>query len=259
MSGNGFYDSTGGVYAPKSVETWDDYDASSASVDWDGYTEWQATPLLPLTFTTNVIDYGSVEYINYLVNVNASNPVDLTVNYSQTVDSAGELVSPSTINVSPSTASLTAGYGRYWQVTVSCDRDSASLPIPTISAITTSLSTTKTQTILQDVDSSTLSGTTGVRSLPTLETIGTVSSIVTQAHASTSEAYVANDYVASGYFEAATFKLPVILADKTTLPIVLNIYDANASNAIADCVFDAVIQGLPKLSSDANGNTVEAT
>ena len=258
MAGNGFYDNTSGKYTPKSVETWDDFDASSAGLSWDGYTEWQATPLLPLTFTTNVIDFGSSVYLNYLVGVNASNPVDLTINYSDSL-SGGNLVSPSTINVSPNTASLNAAKGRYWQVTVSCDRDSASLPLPLITGITTRLSNRSIEEVLQSKDSSTLSGTTGVRQLDSLATIGTISTLVAQPHASSGEDYVASSYVASDYVETAVVKLPVILLDKTTSPPTLNIYDANASNVAVDCVFDAVIKGLPQLSSNSAGNTVEAT
>lgn len=259
MSGNGFYDNTSGEYTPKSVETWDDFDASSAGLSWDGYTEWQATPLLPLTFTTRVIDFGSSVYLNYLVTVSASNAVNLTVYYSDTVDSAGALVSPSNVSVTPNTANLDAKKGRYWQVTVSCDRDSASLPLPTITNITTRLSARTIEEVIQSLDSSTLGGSTGIRQLSTLTSIGTISTLVAQPHSSAGAEYVESSYVSSGYVEAATTKIPAILIDKTTSPPTLNIYDINASNSVTDCVFDAVIKGLPKLSSNSAGNTVEAT
>lgn len=259
MSGNGFFDNTTGQYTPKSVETWDDYDASSAGLSWDGYTEWQATPLLPLTFTTNVIDYGESIYLNYLVTASASNPVNLTVYYSDSIDSAGALVSPSSVSVTPSTASLDAKKGRYWQVTVSCDRDSATLPLPTINSIVTRLSSRTIDETIQSLDSSTLSGSTGIRQLSALDNVGTISTLVTQPHGAAGEDYVTSSYVASGYVETASIKIPVILINKSTSPPTLNIYDANASNVAVDCVFDAVIKGLPKLSSNSAGNTVEAT
>ena len=260
MSGNGYYDVGQAQYLPKSVETWDDYDASSAGVDWDGWTEWQGTPDLPLTFTTTPIDFGSSQLLNYLVDLDTNFPANITVNYGDTVDSSGGSIdSPSTINVTPS-ASLNAVKGRYFQFTISVDRDSAGLETPYIARIDTALSAETVQRTVTDINSNTLSGSTGVRQLESIAGIGTVSSLITQVHLPSSDPYVASSYVASDYFVlGATTETPIIYIDKSTTPPTLYIYDMDAygKRKAVDCTFDAVVLGLPALVSTALGSIEE--
>ena len=262
MAGNGYYDKYFGEYFPKSVETWDDYQASSAGDDWDSLTTWQGTPLLPLTFTSKVFDFGREEYLNYILDIQASNPADVTVRYGDTIDSAGGSIdSYSTISVTPNQSGLTAVKARYFQFVLSIDyADSAGdSELPVFRSVTANLSAERQTVTLTDIVSSTLSGSTGIRQLNNLPQIGSVSSIVVTPHLPVTN-YVADSYVASGYIETAvTTSTPVIYIDKSTSPITLYIYDIDSygKRKSVDCTFDAIVTGNLAMSSDATGSIRE--
>lgn len=259
MAGNGYYDPDQGLYLPKSVETWDDFTGSSAGDDWDSMTSWEGTPALPLTFTSGILDFGSSELLNYILTIDANYPANTTVSYGETVDSSGGAIdSPSTINVTPS-SSLNAAKGRYWQFQVSVDRDSASQFLPYIQSVDVKLSGETVQRTITDINSNTLSGSTGVRQVAALQGIGTVSSMICQPHLPSADPYVADSYVAADYFEGATPETPYIFIDKTTTPPTLYIYDIDTygKRKAVDCVFDAIAVGLRSLTSDSDGNIKE--
>lgn len=262
MAGNGQYDSVLGQYVPISQDTWADYDASSTGNDWDSWTSWQNNPLLPLTFTTRVIDYGVSTYLNYIVNVETNYPFYTTVYYSDTVDSAGALVSPSSLSVSPS-QSLSGIKARYFQFTVSVDRDSAGLDLPYISNITTSLTQEFVSQYMTDINTQDLNYTTITKGsvtevyydLPTVTGIGKIVSALLQPQI-LYDVYVTADYVASGYTDDLRY-VPVIALDKSTDPLRIRVLGVNTDSQTSpdiDCVFDAQFQGLAALASDSNGN-----
>jgi len=268
MAGNGYFD---GIYYPSSVETW-----SSLTGGWDTYTDWAYTPNLPLTFTGDVIDAGRSEYINYCTNVSSNYPVDITVKYSDSIDSAGDLVSPTTISVTPN-QTLSGAKGRYWQFTVSVDRDSASQEVPVINNISHNLRNAYVTVPFNNIDSSTLSGSVGQRSLDLTTDLSSITGAVIQpllpivTVAPSTSVYVngTGDYVASGYVEELYFGgssssgtlsgRPQVYIDKTTDPITLYIYDFDTYGKTKqiDCTFDAIVTGLPKLISNSDGNIRE--
>ena len=247
MAGTGYFGRTTGVYRPLSVETWDDY------TSWDSFTGWTGTPVLPLEFTTAVTDYGSSTLLNFSVEAETSDPFTTTISYSDTVDSAGALISPSTVTITPNTSSISAIKARYWQFKITIDADSAgALTGPDISSITTSLSEETVTRTLTDIDSSSLGGSVGLRELPTVPGISGITSLIAQPHAQTAD-YVAAGYVDAGYAAQGLLSIPVVLIEKST-PVILHIYDAELSNSPADCVFDALITGLPAITSNGVGN-----
>lgn len=260
MAGNGYY--AEGLYQPKSTQTWD-----NLTGNWDAYVGWSFTPDLPLTYTTNIIDVGQSQYVNYDCEVSATYPVNITVQYGDTIDSSGGSIdSPSTINVTPN-QSLTGAKGRYWQFTISVDyADSAGTDIPTIGSITTNLKSGVETVNVSGVDSSTLSGSVGERQLSAISKIGAVTGAVVTPHTATSTGtYVAANYVASDDSAAELYveeveselRVPHIALDKTTDPITLIIRDLNTyGKTKIDCTFDAVLTGLPTIQSDGNGNIV---
>jgi len=261
MAGNGYYDKTARTYLPKSVETWDDYQGTSAGDDWDSWTSWQGTPLLPLTFTTTITDYGSTELLNYYFNINASAPADIEVRYGDTVDSSGGSIdSYSTLTITPGSTGLTAKKARYWQFKVTLDyADSAGDGvIPAIYSLDSQLNAERVTKTLSDIDSSTLSGSTGVRQISAIAGIGSIASIVTQAHLVTTT-YVADSYVADDYVEETVSTVtPAIYVDKSTDPVTLNIYDIDSygKRKSIDCTFDAIVTGSVTMVSDNLGNIV---
>lgn len=259
MPGNGYYDKTARTYLPKSTETWDDYQASSAGDDWDSWTDWQGTAVTPLEFTTTITDYGSSEILNYYFDINATAPADVEVRYGDTVDSAGGSIdSYSTVSVTPNSTGLTAKKGRYWQFKVSIDYlDSAGDGvIPAIFGLNSTLSAERVTKTIADIDSSTLGGSLGARQLPSTSGISSVVSIITQPHTVSSN-YIADSYVASGYVETATTTAtPAIFVDKTTDPVTLNIYDIDSygKRKTMDCTFDAIVTGNVAMVSNAVGS-----
>lgn len=259
MAGNGFF--AEGIYQAKSTETWNDLSAG-----WDTYTSWQLTPATPLTFTTGIVDFGRKEDLNYLVSVNASHPVNITVNYGDSIDSSGGSIdSASTISVTPS-QSLSGVSARYFQFTISVDNDSASDIAPVIESISTDLRTGKRIETISSINSATLSGSTGVRQLSVNASLSKITGAVCQPLIASTK-YVADGYVESDdsagevYVTSITTLVgrPQIYLDKSTDPITMYIYDFDTygKEKATDCTFDAVITGLPGLQSNADGNIEE--
>ena len=253
MAGNGYF--AEGRYQAKSTETW-----ASLTGGWDTYTSgWNLTPDLPLTFTTGVVDFGRIELLNPLVEISANHPVTTTIYYGNTVDSSGGSIdSPSSVTVSPS-SSVSSINARYFQFAVSVDYgDSSGVgPVPSISSIRTDLSARLTQITKDSIDSSTLPGSVGERELEVADLAGVKTAIITP-HV-VSNTYVTSGYVTSGYVSSTgTVSIPIVAIDKTSSPVVVNIYDADTyGKTKIDCVFDAVLEGLPVVESDANGNIRE--
>ena len=249
MSGNGFF--TDGIYQPYSSETWADLTGG-----WDTYSSsWNLTPGLPLEFTTNVFDFGRNDYVSYLVAWTGQGQSTTTVYYGDSIDSAGAIVTPTTITANPGDT-LSPVRGRYFQFKLSIDyEESAGTGRPFIANIAPSLSSEKVNITKADLNSSTLGGSVGERQLTIEENIQTVTSIITQPHYS-STTYMADGYVAADYTEVGDIAMPKILVDKSTTPITLNIFelDTFGKTKRIDCVFDAVITGIAPLKVSPNGS-----
>jgi len=260
-TGNGYY--AEGRYQPKSTQTWDDLTGN-----WDAYVGWGFTPALPLTYTTNIVDFGAIEYINFLTNVECTGNLTTTVYYGNTIDSSGgaiDGVSSVTYNVGDTPVAVKA---RYFQFAFSLNyEDSAGGETPNIFSIDTNLSTKKITVSLDSIDSSTLNGSVGQRELVIEQSVAGISTAVITPHLTTvTTRYVATDYVASDdsagelYVEESTTTgvIPYVAIDKTTDPITLNIYNLDTYGKTAiDCTFDAFVTGLPAMTVDATGNIVE--
>lgn len=253
MAGNGYF--AEGQYQAKSTETW-----ASLTSGWDTYTSgWNLTPDLPLTFTTSVVDFGRIELLNPLIEVVANHPVTTTIYYGNTVDSSGGSIdSPSSVTVSPN-SSVSSINARYFQFAISIDYgDSSGIgPVPALSSLRTDLSARLTQITKDSIDSSTLSGSVGERELEVADLAGVKTAVITP-HV-VQNIYVTSGYVTSGYVSGSgSVSIPLIAIDKTASPIVVNIFDVDTyGKTKIDCVFDAVLEGLPTVASDANGNVRE--
>lgn len=254
MAGNGYF--ADGVYQALSTETWADL-----TNGWDTYNDtWTLTPDLPLEFTTQIFDFGRVDYVSYLLSWQGIGASTTTVYYGDTVDSTGgDIDSPTTITATPGDT-LSPVKARYFQFKISIDYfDSAGAEeAPTITNIRPQLTSQKVNITKADLNSSTLGGSIGERQLTIEENIQTVTSIITQPHFSSS-LYVADDYVASDYVEAGNIPMPKILVDKTTSPITLNIFelDTFGKTKRIDCVFDAMISGIAPLTVTPNGSITQ--
>ena len=254
MAGNGIF--AGGLYQPDSIETWD---GDSAGYQWDDLTSWNQTPNLPLTYTTAVIDTGRIEQWLPLTTVNKQGQLSTTIYYGNTVDSSGGAIDSPTSVTYTAGDSVSAIKARYFQFTFSVDyADSSGVePTPTISSIQTDMNTEKEFASFDSIDSSTLGGSLGARQLVVDQPI-TPTTVTIQPHLPGSDPYVATGYVDGGYVTTTATSRPVVYINKSSTPIVLNIYelDTFGKTKTIDCTFDAIIQGLPNATVDAAGNIV---
>jgi hypothetical protein len=275
-SGNGYFDTEAGFYKPKSIETWADLTADSTGNDWTGLSTWAGTPSLPLEYTTDVVDYGSKALVNYFVNVGSNYPVNITVYYGDTVDSAGGSIdSPGTINVIPN-QTLSAVKARYFQFKISIDYDDSAgsdIETPYFSSINYKVSRETKQQFITDLDTSTLpSGGNSYddnrfRELTGITGISGFTSIITQVQrlerkyvegTTPTDYYVGpDDSTYDLYVQETTFTSVDVYVDKEPTPP--RLYISTPQGDITDCVIDAFVTGLPGIESDANGNIVQST
>lgn len=259
MAGNGFY--AEGVYQPFSQESWDDLaTADSAGYtgpnDWDTWTEWNLTPRYPLTFTTPIIDAGRIDTFLPLCNYGGTGNVTITVQSGNTVDSSGGAIdSPASVTINNGD-DVSAIKARFFQYTFSTTfEDSAGgNDRPVITSIDTTLFGEKESATFESIDSSTLSGSTGQRTLVVDKPI-TVTTVTTMIHNPDTSPYFVDSgdsaggiYVADDYVTAGVATRPVMYVDKTSTNPVLHIYDTNSADGATrvDVTFDAVVQGVPK-------------
>lgn len=249
----GFYKE--GVLQPYSIETWDARD--SAGYTWDDWTDWNGTPDLPLTFSTAIVDAGRIDKFMPLTDVTTNGQIATTIYYGDTVDSTGGAIdseSSVTYSIGDAVEAIKARYFRF-EFSIGYEDSAGVNDRPVITNIITDLTSEKQLATFDSIDSSTLPGSVGARTLTVDQPISPTALVVTP-HVPDAPVYVADDYVASGYTVLGTAIKPVIYIDKSTSPITLYIYnlDTYGKNSGTDCVFDAMVQGIPKATVDAQGN-----
>jgi hypothetical protein len=242
MPGTGYYENAAQAYFTKGTETWASY------ATWTAFTSWKGTPNSTLQFTTGIYDLGKIDWVNCVLEIDATLPASTTIFYGTTVDSAGTSIQSATsYSVIPSQSTVNALYGRYFQFQINLSQDSANDAEPIIFSIEPTLKT-ELETITQaDIVTSTLTGTVGQRNLAFNAPTGKIVNILTQAH------------IQNLGDSALDNEVPLVLVNKSTTPVVLNIFDADSygKRKRIDCRLDVQAQYLPELSSDADGNIKE--
>jgi hypothetical protein len=242
MPGTGYYDASQNAYLAKSTETWTSY------ATWSAFANWAGTPTSTLQFTTRVYDTDKIDWTNYIMRIDATLPVSTTIYYGNTVDSAGgSIQSASSYAVTPNQSTVNALYGRYFQFEFNLSQDSAADDAPAIISINVNFNRTIRSVTQANIDTNTLSGSAGLRNLTFNVNTGKIVNIFTQAHTQ------------SLGDSAQDSEVPIVLVNKSSTPVVLNIFDADSygKRRRIDCRLDIQAQYLPKLSSDANGNITE--
>ena len=250
MAGNGYF--ANGIYQAKSTETWD-----NLTNGWDTYSSWALSPSLPLTFTTAIQDYGRIDKVLPLTQVVKQGQMSTTIEYGNTIDSAGGVIDGATSVVYNNGDTVQPITARYFQFTFSLNYlDSAgSEPTPFFGNIQSDLNAEKQMATFDSIASSTLPGSVGVRQLALSQPIS-ATVVTTAPHITNSQPYVLTGYVADGYLETGTVSRPVIYINKSTDPITLNIFelDTYGKTKNIDCTFDAIVSGLPTAVVDTDGN-----
>lgn len=242
MPGTGYFDRTTKTYKSLPTETWASY------TNWSTFTSWAGTPSDSVSFTTTIFDAGKIDWHNTLVDIEASLPADVTIYAGETLESAGQIDIATTTTVTPSTSPVAATYGRYFQFTITLNRDSALQNDPEITSINVNFNS-DTDTITQsDIDTSTLGGSVGARELTFNQPVGKLTNVLVQPH------YTGLDD------SAGESQSPVVYIDKSSTPTILNIFnmDTYGKRTRMDCVVDVQAQARPRLVSDEFGSIEEA-
>ena len=241
MPGTGYFDSDSNAYLTKGTETWSSY------ATWTAFTDWAGTASSTLQFTTEIYDLGRIDWVNCVLEIDATLPASINISYGSSLDSAGSIVSATTYAVTPNQNSVNALYGQYFKFEINLSQDSANDVAPAIFSIEPKLKT-EIKTVTQaNIDTSTLTGSVGQRNLTFNVPTGKVINILTQAHTQ------------SLGDSAQDSEVPMVLVDKSSTPVVLNIYDADSygKRRRIDCRLDVQAQCLPELFSDLEGNIRE--
>ncbi len=253
MSGTGYYSKDEGLYKALPTRQWDDYD--SAGLQWDSWVQWDENPGTSVAFTTEIFDLDERKTFAPLVDIDASMPAKVTVITGDTVDSSGGTIdSATTETFIPNQTGITTKTARFVQMTVTIEQDSGGVEIgesdtPYIRRIQPNfLSQFNTQDF-DNIDTSTLSGSTGQRTLfdgssNNTQVISCFVQILNTTLTDDSAGHPAT---------------PVIYVEKTATTVVLHIFDVDSygKRKRIDCVVDAQIRTLPSLRTNNSGSIVE--
>ena len=252
LTRNGYYDKIQNRYLADSVETWD---GDSAGQLWDDFASWNQTPTSPLRFYTDVVDTGVSDYYNPIVKVDASGPVSITVYHSNSVDSAGALVTPSSFAGGQS-QTLSSAKARYWQFQV--DVTQQTIETPYIQSITSTLKSTPIEEVFVDVNTANFVDGAGLVTFTPNRNFSTITNAFFTLQDS-APTYMADGYVAANYVAEGEKTFPVVyLQSKANGRLTFEVRDVDTyGKTITNATCDIKIQGLPTLISDANGNIVE--
>ena len=233
---NGYYDKYKNAYLPNSQETWDD-NGDSAGYTWEDVDSWDRTPVSPLVFVTNVVDTQKSHYQNPNVKVVASGPSNITVYYGDTLDSSGAIETPSSFSGGQN-QTVNGAKARYWQFAVSVAQ--VGIETPFITSITSTMKGTVVTETITDLDTSTLSDSTGIGTLVPSKTFSAITNVVFQPQSTSAD------------------KPQIYVRSKSTSGIEFEVFDLDTyGKTRIDCVCDVRIEGLPVLRSDAQGNILE--
>lgn len=247
MPSNGYYDVSSGILYGRSVEGWQDY------TNWSTFLSWTGTPGTQLEYTSRIIDAGKIDYHLPIITCDSALPITITMQYGDTIDSSGGAIdSPTSTTISPSSSNITAPYGRYFKFTITQGtgdsggaEDSAGSPPLFLSNLNIAFRSSFSSLTQSNINTSTLGGSVGARELTFNETTGTITNCLIQPHI-------------TGLDDSGGDPVtPICYIDKTSTPIIVNIFDIDAygKRRRVDCTIDVQIQYLPQLNSDAQGQT----
>lgn len=265
-----YFDSDLGQLRPV-LYTWDDTNDSSAN--WDNATSWHnwlnvsitSTPGTPdIEFRTEIIDLGRIDDVNPLCEVRAVGTVSVNVHVADQIDSSSLLPGDPAIQGGQS-QDLDGQQGRYFQFTIQVEGTN-----PSISSVRTTLSATKQTEFIQG-DSSSHSGSTSERIIPIAKEYSKISAVLGTAlydgtgedsAGATGSPYVNDNYVLSNYFETVSgpvepSDIPIVIVRSTTSKTQPKYAVFTSNGTLQDHYVYLQVAGLPKLSSDADGNIVE--
>lgn len=240
------FQSTGYVIQPTSQTTWADLGSSPYS-SWESWTLWNPQPN---TVTVVILeDTGASAPRLPVMPLTYEGDITVSLDISDTVDSSGALVSPTTISFTPGTAYAPVS-GRYYEYTITLTTNSTT-PSPYIILPTILFNDSKITDVREDIDTSTLGGTIDARELET--TVGIITSL-------TATALQGGVTYSSQLLQDRQYAVPddytfddnaIIINTVSKSPPVIRCFDLNGESI--DAIIDITITGLPKIQLTDQG------
>lgn len=240
------YESSGFVIQPTSTLTWADL-ASSPYTSWSNWTLWNPQPQTATIVITE--DTGSSAPRLPVMPLDYEGDITVSLAISDSIDSSGNLVSPTTINFTPGTDYAPVS-GRYYEYTITLTTDSNTAS-PYVILPTILFNDSKITDVKEDLDTSTLSGTIDARQLTT--TVGIITSL-------TATALQGGQTYSSQLLQDRVYAVPddyvfddnaIIVNTVTKSPPVIRCFDLNGESI--DAIIDVTITGLPKIQLTDQG------
>lgn len=209
--------------------TWADFSS------WEAWRSWASDPAT-LNHLTPIVDFGSTQ--TYTITSEAS-IVGTATYYVYTSDTGAFAGEQTETTIAPGATDTAAFTSRYAMIGISVAQSQAGNP--SISAFNFVASTEAIRVELNDIVSSSLSGTVSSRTLQIPNTVSAVlnMNLTTQS----AEGYIDADYIDADYFEAGEAAIPLIVDKSRTGP---NVRFINTSGTSIDTTFDAALVVLPQ-------------
>lgn len=229
----GYVDEISGTVRPFTVNTW------AAAASWTDFTNYAGTNL-PLTWTSEIQDLGETKWFTLDIQTSVVGRVE---HYDIFVSETGLFGGEETVTrVTEGDFNIPAFYGRYYVVQV--------LITGTEMRSMTMTASSETKTLrLNDINTSTLSGTNTARTLPISYPISAVLDI--DIKPKTPTAYAVNLYVSDT--ATSSVLIPMVVSKSSTAPTIA-LYGID--NDPRDGVIDVTITALPRMVMFAGNITV---
>lgn len=208
--------------------TWDDLTTWDS---WNGYVNQPNT----LNWLSEVVNLGSPEYFTLEITADCVGVVTYTV-YTSTTGVFGGEETVTTVNEGDT--DVAGFYGQYCIIGITVDGQGR---VPAINSFDFTASTQRLTFVLNDINSTTLSGTDANRTLVLPQTVSNIANIQITPHIT--DNYTVESYVADDYFETGGLLLGSIVSKDRSAPgIRLSDLSGNSTSG----VFDAVVYALPQ-------------
>jgi hypothetical protein len=224
-SSNGILDLDAGVVLPPDSGTW-----TTAST-WNTFTQWAMTPGT-LTWAVDPVDLGSVQTFALQIETNAVGLVSYRIFTSSTGEFAGEETITSIAQGATGIASFT---GRFVWIEVTVTKTAG---VNVLNSVNFSVVQRVNKFSLNDVDTSTLGGTSSARTLTLPKSVSGVTNI--QITPKTVANYQLDMYVTD--YPTCNTVLPRVLSKTSPYQIAL----IGLDNKPRDAVVDLLVEYLPE-------------
>jgi hypothetical protein len=232
ITANGVFDFENQVVTAPSTGTW------ASLTTWAAWTNYATSTASTMTWLLDPVDLGDVRNFCLTINTQSNGIVDYYVYTSNTGAFAGE--ETETIILAEATG-VAAFSARYYQVGVSVER----LADPQeITGIEVRVVQSRNKFSMDNIDTSTLSGTSSARTLTLPRPVGTITNI--QITPRTVSNYQLDVYVTD--YPTANTVLPRVLTKTSPYQIAL----IGLDNKPRDAVVDLLIEYLPEMYRDGN-------